>query len=44
MFSGILDVAENDDGLAFILGHEVAHVLASMFSAFPSIFLFIKQK
>jgi len=28
VFSGLLDVTENDDGLAFILGHEVAHVLA----------------
>lgn len=28
VFSGILNVTQNDDGLAFILGHEVAHVLA----------------
>lgn len=28
VFTGILEVTENDDGLAFILGHEVAHVLA----------------
>lgn len=28
VFSGLLKVTENDDGLAFILGHEVAHVLA----------------
>jgi len=28
VFSGLLDVTLNDDGLAFILGHEVAHVLA----------------
>eukprot|EP00026_Physarum_polycephalum_P009174 Phypoly_transcript_09287.p1 GENE.Phypoly_transcript_09287~~Phypoly_transcript_09287.p1 ORF type:complete len:431 (+),score=80.35 Phypoly_transcript_09287:89-1381(+) len=28
VFSGLLDVTQNDDGLAFILGHEVAHVLA----------------
>jgi predicted Zn-dependent protease len=28
VFSGLLDVTKNDDGLAFILGHEVAHVLA----------------
>jgi len=28
VFSGLLNVTQNDDGLAFILGHEVAHVLA----------------
>lgn len=28
VFSGLLDVTKNDDGLAFILGHEVAHVVA----------------
>lgn len=28
VYTGILQVTENDDGLAFILGHEVAHVLA----------------
>jgi len=35
VFSGLLDVTQNDDGLAFILGHEVAHVLASTFSFYP---------
>lgn len=28
VFTGILPVAENDDGLAVVLGHEVAHVVA----------------
>jgi len=28
VYSGLLGVTKNDDGLAFILGHEVAHVLA----------------
>ena len=28
VFSGILDVAKNDDGLATIMGHEIAHAVA----------------
>ncbi len=28
VFSGILDIAQTDDGLAAILGHEIAHTLA----------------
>ena len=28
VFSGILDVCENDDGLAAVLGHEIAHNVA----------------
>jgi len=28
IFSGILDVAKNDDGLATIMGHEIAHAVA----------------
>jgi len=28
VYTGILDVAENDDGLATIMGHEIAHAVA----------------
>ena len=28
VFSGILDVAKNEDGLAAIMGHEIAHAVA----------------
>lgn len=38
VFTGILPVAENQDGLATVLGHEVAHVgeIFSIFEAYPS--------
>jgi Zn-dependent protease with chaperone function len=44
VFSGILPIAKNDDGLAAILGHEIAHNLArhaaeNMSSMIPLFFL-----